>query len=243
ICLFTNQNELSMFPNMLSVKRRKMRALFCTPPRFVDNAYAVGQIFKNFLCLRVLDLSYYPDNELPSSIAGLKYLRYLNLSNSQLTKLPDSITTLYNLQILILKNCFNLIYLPPDMRKLKNLRFLICKNGKRVLKDCFELKEEDLPPGRLKEIEDIIWEKGTERMPPMPSKVRELINLQYLPLFSVGNKISGFGIEELSTLYFLGRKLHIYNLENVSTRDEAEGARIGGKQHILWLELHWTKPG
>ncbi|KAI3842904.1 hypothetical protein MKW92_014667 [Papaver armeniacum] len=213
ISLFTGQNELSPFPELLSVERMKLRAFLCASPEFVDNAYAMEQVFKNFRRLRVLDLSYYPIDELPPSIADSKYLRYLNLSNSRLRKLPTSITALYNLQILILKNCLELKDLPRDMRKLKNLRHLIiCKSKSQT----------------------------DEWIPPMPSQVRKLINLQYLPVFTVGDKNHGFGIGELSTLNLLGRKLHIHNLENVSTREDAEGARIGEKQHILWLELHWT---
>ncbi|XP_026385070.1 putative disease resistance protein RGA4 [Papaver somniferum] len=170
-----------------------------------------NEIFMNFSNVRVLSLSYSKISELPPSIAKLKHLRYLNLSNSQISKLPNSFTTLYNLQTLILKNCFELRELPRGMRKLTNLRnLIICKTG------------------------------NGEWIPPMPSTVRTLSSLQYFPVFIVGNKNNGYGIEELRDLNLLGGKLQLRNLENVTGRKEAEGGKLKCKQHILRLELHWT---
>ncbi|KAI3877270.1 hypothetical protein MKX03_016074 [Papaver bracteatum] len=194
----------------VSSKVKKLRTFICTTPKLVDNTYAM-QIFMNFSNVRVLSLSYSAISELPPSISKLKHLRYLNLSNTLLSKLPNSFTTLYNLQTLILKNCFELKELPHGMRKLTNLRnLIICKT-----------------------------QKG-EWIPPMPSKVRNLSSLHYLPVFIVGNKNNGYGIEELRDLNLLGGKLQLRNLENVTDREDAEGGGLKCKQHILRLELHWT---
>ncbi|KAI3940749.1 hypothetical protein MKW98_030068, partial [Papaver atlanticum] len=194
----------------VSSKVRKLRTFICTTPKLIDNTYAM-QILMNFSNVRVLSLSYSAISELPPSIAKLKHLRYLNLSNSQISKLPNSFTTLYNLQTLILKNCFALRELPRGMRKLTNLRnLIICKTG------------------------------NGEWIPPMPCKVRTLSSLQYLPVFIVGNKNNGYGIEELRDLNLLGGKLQLRNLEKVTGRKEAEGGKLYCKQHILRLGLHWT---
>ncbi|PSS09924.1 Disease resistance RPP13-like protein [Actinidia chinensis var. chinensis] len=75
-------------------------------------------------CLRVLSLRSYKIVELSSKVGNLKHVRYLDLSNTRIERLPESLGTLYNLQTLILKDCFNLEKLPRDMGNLINLRHL-----------------------------------------------------------------------------------------------------------------------
>ncbi|KAG7947487.1 hypothetical protein I3843_14G097600 [Carya illinoinensis] len=75
--------------------------------------------------LRVLSLSRYRNmTELPASIGKLKHLRYLDVSYTRLTRLPDCLCKLCNLQTLNLSGCIKLIALPRDMEKLICLRHL-----------------------------------------------------------------------------------------------------------------------
>ncbi|KAG2671914.1 hypothetical protein I3760_13G015200 [Carya illinoinensis] len=74
--------------------------------------------------LRVLSLNGYCITEISDKIGDLKHLWYLDLSYTPITSLPESITTLYNLQTLILEKCTYLKRLPLTFENLVNLRHL-----------------------------------------------------------------------------------------------------------------------
>ncbi|KAI3839755.1 hypothetical protein MKW98_010060, partial [Papaver atlanticum] len=74
----------------------------------------------------------------------------------------------------------------------------------------------------------------------MPSKVRNLSCLRPLPVFTVGNKTNGYGLEELRDLSLLGDKQQIHNLENVSDRKDAGAGCLKYEQYILSMGLFWS---
>ncbi|XP_047338705.1 putative disease resistance protein RGA1 [Impatiens glandulifera] len=82
------------------------------------------RVFEVYCDAETLDLRY---------VGCLKQLRYLNLSGSEITTLPNSICDLSNLQTLNLNNCFYLESLPRNTKDLVNLRHL-------YLKDCIRLQ-------------------------------------------------------------------------------------------------------
>ncbi|KAJ4970133.1 hypothetical protein NE237_003232 [Protea cynaroides] len=68
--------------------------------------------------------------ELPYEIGMLKHLRLLDISFCYIERLPDSITSLVNLQVLVLTGCWKLKELPKNMGKyLVNLRHLLLPVG------------------------------------------------------------------------------------------------------------------
>ncbi|KAL2545582.1 putative disease resistance RPP13-like protein 1 [Forsythia ovata] len=81
-------------------------------------------VLPKLYCIRELSLSGYQIYELPSSIGDLRHLRYFNLCRTPLKWLPENVSTLCNLQVLILENCYRLSKLPARMDKLINLRHL-----------------------------------------------------------------------------------------------------------------------
>ncbi|KAL1060926.1 hypothetical protein V6Z11_D06G013600 [Gossypium hirsutum] len=71
--------------------------------------------------LKVLHLGFYMSN-IEFKIS--KQLRYLYLHNSTVKTLPESTSSLLNLQTLSLKDCGSLKMLPKGTKNLKNLRYL-----------------------------------------------------------------------------------------------------------------------
>jgi Leucine-rich repeat (LRR) protein len=100
-----------------------MRSFKC--PIYYLTKKVVHDLLPTLRCLRVLSLSNYHNIiELPDAIGKFKYLRYLDISFTNVKILPDSISNLCNLQTLILLNCEKLASLPRDMQKLVSLRHL-----------------------------------------------------------------------------------------------------------------------
>jgi hypothetical protein len=82
-------------------------------------------LISSFKCLRALNLSQSSIQKVPNSIGKLKHLRMLDLyGNTNIKRLPISITRLQNLQKLRLDFCRGLKELPEDTRNFINLRHL-----------------------------------------------------------------------------------------------------------------------
>ncbi|XP_022637886.1 putative disease resistance protein At3g14460 [Vigna radiata var. radiata] len=83
---------------------------------------SINDLFSKFKFIRVLSLSYCNRlTEVPESIGNLKHIRLLNLSHTNIEKLPDSLSLLYKLQILKLNCCQKLKELPSYLHQLDNL--------------------------------------------------------------------------------------------------------------------------
>ncbi|TYJ15802.1 hypothetical protein E1A91_A10G207900v1, partial [Gossypium mustelinum] len=91
---------------------------------FLTN-HVLTNLLPNLRCLRALSLEGYQITILPEFVGDLKLLRYLNFSHNEVIKcLPESVSTLYNLETFLLKGCVNLEKLPSEMEKLVNLCYL-----------------------------------------------------------------------------------------------------------------------
>ncbi|KAL4645690.1 hypothetical protein ACB092_02G253100 [Castanea dentata] len=73
--------------------------------------------------VRGLTLSWISRKEF-KSICELRHLRLLHVKGTVTRAIPNSITKLYNLQTLVIKNCYSLRKLPKNLRNLTNLRHI-----------------------------------------------------------------------------------------------------------------------
>ncbi|GLT33632.1 hypothetical protein SLA2020_082020 [Shorea laevis] len=87
-----------------------------------------NKILHDFLptlnCLRVLSLCSYRISKLPDSFENLKHIRYIDLSNTQIKCLSESVGSLFFLQTLLLCGCNQLTKLPTTIGNLIDLHHL-----------------------------------------------------------------------------------------------------------------------
>ncbi|KAH1057881.1 hypothetical protein J1N35_035946 [Gossypium stocksii] len=85
------------------------------------NLFNRSGFFSEQKYLKVLYMDFESSN---IAFKSLKHLRYLHLEDSPLKTLPESTSSLHNLQTLSLRNCHSLQMLPKGTKNLKNLRYL-----------------------------------------------------------------------------------------------------------------------
>ncbi|KAL3326657.1 hypothetical protein AABB24_037379 [Solanum stoloniferum] len=174
----------------------------------------------SFKFLRALNLSSSGIKELSAKIGKLIYLRYLDLSNTKITALPNSICKLYNLQTFRVINCHSLKELPYEMGNMISLRHIYYTSA-------------DETNGHWGE-----WCIRNEHF-QMPLKMRQLTCLQTLQFFKVGLE-KGRQIEELGHLKNLRGELTINGLQLVGDREEARTANLQEKSNIYKLAFVWS---
>ncbi|EXB36856.1 Putative disease resistance protein RGA3 [Morus notabilis] len=171
--------------------------------RFEPSFYK--EMLSKFKFLRSLDLHNSGIEIVPESIAKLKHLRTLDLSrNVELKTLPDSISKLLNLQSLNLSSCFSLEELPRGVSQLVNLRNL-------RLDYCHCLTH-------------------------LPSGLGQLSNLQTLSRLVLSEDSQSAKVEDLRNLNSLRGGLEIRNLKHGM---DIEVANFGEKRYLQSLSLFW----
>ncbi|KAJ6354298.1 hypothetical protein OIU76_003197 [Salix suchowensis] len=161
-------------------------------------------------------------------------------------------STLYNLQTLVLEDCRHLVRLPHSIGNLKRLRYVtlkgtaikklpasmggLCNLQTLILRSCKDLIELPDDMGRLINLSHLDIE-GT-KLSKMPQHMGKLTKLQNLSDFFLG-KDTGSSIQELGKLQHLQGGLNIWNLQNVGTAPDALQDNVKGMKHLKTLNLMW----
>ncbi|KAL4578948.1 hypothetical protein LXL04_015082 [Taraxacum kok-saghyz] len=181
----------------------------CMTTRNLQTLFFEGEVeksisFQCFKSVRILKFSRCKLEKLDDSIGELLYLRFLDLSYTQIRVLPRSIGKLYHLQTLMLCGCYHLLEWPLEIRNLISLRV-------------FEFP-------KLNYVH----------------MVGQLTSLRTLPFFGV-LKHKGYQIEELGCLKHLCGEIHIFNLEEISSKEDALKADLYNKKNLYKVELSWSR--
>ncbi|KAH9684960.1 hypothetical protein KPL70_013753 [Citrus sinensis] len=126
----------STFP-ISTCRAKRIRSLLIEWPEFGHsslNGEILEELFRESTSLRALDFpSFYLPLEIPRNIEKLVHLRYLNLSDQKIKKLPETLCELYNLEKLDISGCSDLRELPKGIGKLINMKHLL-NSGTRSLR-------------------------------------------------------------------------------------------------------------
>ncbi|XP_039687700.1 putative disease resistance RPP13-like protein 1 isoform X2 [Medicago truncatula] len=172
-------------------------------------------LFSGLQFLRMLKIRDCGLSELVDEISNLKLLRYLDLSHTNITRLPDSICMLYNLQTLLLQGCRKLTELPSNFSKLVNLRHLELPSIKKMPKHIGNLNN-------LQALPYFIVEEQNE------SDLKELGKLNHLhgtiDIKGLGNVIDP---ADAATANLKDKKhLEELHLTFNGTREEMDGSKV-----------------
>ncbi|CAJ2638900.1 unnamed protein product [Trifolium pratense] len=180
--------------------------------RYTTSNNVQRDLFSRLTWLRMLSFRGCGLSELVDEIDNLKLLRYLDLSNTRIKSLPDTICMLYNLQTLLLERCVELTELPSNFSKLINLRHLELPFDYR-----------DVPV-----------------LKKMPKNIGKLNKLQSLPYFIVEEQ-HGSNIKELEKLNHLHGSIHVEGLGNVIDPADAVMANLKDKKYLEELHMNFYK--
>ncbi|XP_006338952.1 putative disease resistance protein RGA4 [Solanum tuberosum] len=177
----------------------------------------------NFQFLRVLNLSRSGIKKVSAKIGKLIYLRYLDLSDTMIKVLPNSICKLYNLQTFSVHNCSSLMKLPKGMANMISLRHICCGHHYQSA-FCFGGCGSRY--------------QGSDQF-QMPLNMGQLTSLQTLEFFNVGLE-KGRQIKELGRLKNLRGALIIGCLQLVGNKEDARTAYLQEKPNIYRLAYLWS---
>lgn len=175
-------------------------------------AKTFGDLFREARALRIILLSEatYNMEDILHNFSKLVHLRYLRIKSKIYQELG----------------------LPSSLFRLYHLQVIDLKNEYK----CF-ITTRNL--GNLVKLRHFLVPKESFKYHSDIYGVGKLKFLHELKEFRVGKESKGFELSQLGPLREIGGSLHIYNVEKVQTKEEANDLKLIHKNHIRELMLEW----
>ena len=167
---------------------------------------------------------------LQDMLPNMRCLRVLSLHRYQISDLPKSIGNLKHLCYLDL-SCTSIKILPESVCCLYNLQTMI-------LRRCQSLTKLPSRMGKLINLRYLDLSRCDSLKEMSTHGIGQLKNLQRLTHFIMGQK-SGSRMEELRELSEIRGTLHISNVKNAMSVNDALQANMKGKSQLDELTLNW----
>ncbi|XP_078174059.1 putative disease resistance protein RGA3 [Carex rostrata] len=194
---------MKIIPEEIKTKE-KLRTLLLSKNPLKDDG--LRDLFTRLKLLRVLDISETSIEVIPDTLRNLLHLRYLNLSRTKIKELPESIGYLPFLQFLLLQECKRLHSLPKGIENLKSLRNFDL-TGTTINRFLFRI-----------------------------GKLVNLRSLDFIANTKLEKENKAWSLGELKNLNKL-RSLCILQIDKTRDLDEAKEALLGTKPCLKELEL------
>ncbi|GLT80254.1 hypothetical protein SLA2020_517050, partial [Shorea laevis] len=197
-------NELKHLRTFLSLKAFS----------YWNGFYLSNQILHDFLpnlnCLRVLSLCGYQISKVPDSFENLKHIRYIDLSNTQIECISESVSSLLFLQTLLLCGCHQLTKLPTSIGNLIDLHCL-----------------------------DITGTHSLKEMPSGIGNLKNLVTLSKFIVGKASGMMRLFDLKNLLQLQGRLSILDLQNVSDVQDAREANLDKIHGLEELVlkWTTL------
>ncbi|KAJ3679384.1 hypothetical protein LUZ60_017395 [Juncus effusus] len=187
------------------------------------NTYSFNTInswFSEMTNMCSLSLTNSKIKNLPDSIDNLKHLRYLDISGTEIEKLPNSFCNLYKLEILDMKDCKHFQCFPEGSNRLISMKLVILSHPDR----------------------GCVIDGGISAKVSLVGHIPNLANAihQETLAFSV-TKEERNTIGTLKHINGIYNMMLLYQLDNVSSKEEAEQAHLNNKEFLNFLCLSWSE--
>ncbi|KAH0752489.1 hypothetical protein KY285_005637 [Solanum tuberosum] len=192
---------------------------------FWRSNYISEDMLLSFKFLRVLNLSRSGIKELSASIGKLIYLRYLDISSTEITALLYSICKLYNLQTFRVNYCYSLKEFPYEMGNMISLRHIYFYSSSQM----------PLNLGQLTCLQTLqYFNVGLEK----GHQIEELGRLKNLRGELSINELELVRSREEALTAYLHEKSNICKLTYVWSHQELEGCEINAEHVLDGLQPH-----